>query len=141
MRPVSSVEPLPPPISVAINKAIEEVYSTNPRYTNRYIADALGVSEQAIGRWRSSAEPTRDQLADLERLLDRHLGYISKLAGYFEDGPTVPRLPAPEQSVLLDQEYSESDKTMLVAILKQVRTTRRAENKRQAEWNRLKRNR
>lgn len=138
MRNVAtSTEPDAPRICVAIDAAINDAFIVDKRFTNRYLAEQLGTSNVAVGRWRRTSEPTRDQLAELERLLDRPLGYISRLAGYIEDLPDVKTVTT-ELAIASDTRINDTYRKIILGILDQAITDTKRDRKQQAEWNKRK---
>lgn len=119
-------EPDVPAICPAIDTVIEE-----SGFTNRSIATELGTSEAAVGRWRMNAEPTRDQLAALERFLGLRLGHISKLAGYFED------VDADDLLAIIHGTHLFSDngpRRIVLRVVEEMIDETKEERKKQANW-------
>lgn len=102
MRPVSIREVSPPPrICVAIDQACEE-----SGMTNAAIGEALGHPNGVnVGRWRARNEPSRDDLARLEKVLQpqRRLGWINAIAGYNETDEASDLLSMIDDTSLLNE--------------------------------------
>src|SRR3954464_2010463 len=106
-----------PAICEAIDYALAEAARADPGLTNQFIAQALGVSGAAVGRWRTTIEPTRDQQAALEHAIHKPLGYCSRLAGYVADEPTdKPRL---ERALDMDTRISDTYREIVRAVIVQ----------------------
>lgn len=137
MRNVSSDDE-PPAICRAIDVALESAFAADHRFTNRYLAGELGVSEAAVGRWRRATEPTREQLAALERALNKPLGYLSRRAGYVADDPTAGPATT-EDAIANDDRINEQYRGILLAVLERAVTDSAAERAARTAWTRSKR--
>jgi hypothetical protein len=115
-RPTKKARKDPPRICQAIDTALNEAHSSDPRFTNNYIASLLGVSGAAVGRWRHISEPTRDQLAALETAIGRPLGYCLRLAGYAADFPDMNSLTL-EHLIENDHRISDRYRRILLGFL------------------------
>lgn len=127
-----------PAICTAIDAALDDLFTVNHRFTNSYVAELLGTSGAAVGRWRRINEPTRDQLAALERAIGKPLGYISRLAGYVEDYETDVDVVTTEYAIEHDTRISDTYREILLGVLNQAIVGTRAERRRQAEWSKRK---
>lgn len=72
----------------------------------------MGTNDQNIGRWRRNNTPSRDAVAEIERVLGKPLGYVSRLAGYVAE-PSKGILDVIKETPLLSDKYKP---TMLEAM-------------------------
>lgn len=86
-----------PRICEAIDTAI-----TESGLSGRAVANELGVPEVNLSRWRKSTVPDREIVVEIEAIIERPLGYISRLAGYVEDVDTDDLIAVVEQSPQLN---------------------------------------
>lgn len=68
--------------------------------TNTALANALGVPQPTVSRWKSGSQPSVDHLVKVSRLVGIHLEHLLVLAGYMD---AEPNAQAPELQVRLPE--------------------------------------
>lgn len=122
--------PVPHPTNAAIDAMIAE-----SGRTNKELAETIGVSEAAVGRWRRANRPTDDQLFALEQACERQPGYVLRAAGFIVDTNTADLLDLIRNTPQL----TDTVKAFVLPMMSQAIKSSASERKEQERWRRRRR--